>query len=131
MPVTSAVDLEWEEFPRQEVKSKHVADLVDTCVDVATKTETSDHPTVDSVLPSIAQGMQNLLAIAAATEISFKEAEPIKALIADSINPKEEKTNVKAETHISRTAKVSKEAEEMNKLATSVDKLNTRRNFSI
>ena len=127
LPVTSAVDLEWEEFPRQEVKSKHVADLVDTCVDVATKTETSDHPTVDSVLPS----MQNLLTIAAATEISFKEAEPIKALIADSINPKEEKTNVKAETHISRTAKVSKEAEEMNKLATSVDKLNTRRSGGI
>jgi len=131
LPVTSAVDLEWEEFPRQEVKSKHVADLVDTCVDVATKTETSDHPTVDSVLPSIAQGMQNLLAIATATEISFNEAEPIKALIADSINLKEEKTNVKAETHISRTAKVSKEAEEMNKLATSVDKLNTRRSGGI
>ena len=129
--MTSAIDLEWEEFSKPEGKSKHVADLVDTCVDVATKTETSDHPTVDSVLPSIAQGMQNLLAIAAATEISFKEAEPIKALIADSINPKEEKTNVKAETHISRTAKVSKEAEEMNKLATSVDKLNTRRSGGI
>ena len=75
--------------------------LADTCVDVATKAETSDHPTVDSVLPSIAQGTQNLLAIAAATKISFKEAEPIKALLADSNISKEEKTNAKAEINIS------------------------------
>ena len=101
LPVTSAVYLEWEEFSKQEVKSKHVADLADTCVDVATKAETSDHPTVDSVLPSIAQGTQNLLAIAAATKISFKEAEPIKALLPDSNISKEEKTNAKAEIHIS------------------------------
>ena len=127
MPVTSAVDLEWEEFSKQEVKSKHVADLADTCVEVATKAETSDHPSVDSVLPSIAQGTQNLLAIAAATKISFKEAEPIKALLPDSNFSKEEKTNAKAEIHISRTEKASKEAEEMNKLTTSVDKLNTKR----
>ena len=123
LPVTRAVYLEWEEFSKQEVKSKHVADLADTCVEVATKAETSDHPSVDSVLPSIAQGTQNLLAIAAATKISFKEAEPIKALLPDSNFSKEEKTNAKAEIHISRTEKASKEAEEMNKLATSVDKL--------
>ena len=121
----SAIDLEWEEFSKPEGKSKHVADLVDTCVDVAT--EASDHPTVDSVLPSIAQGAQNLLAIAAATKISFREAEPIKAILADSIIPKEEKTNAEAEIHISRTARASKDAEEMNKLVTSVDKLNTKR----
>jgi len=127
LPVTSAVDLEWEEFSKQEVKYKHVADLVDSCVDVATKTEPGVHPTVDSALPSIAQGMQNLLAIAAATKISFKEAEPIKALLADSNISKEEKTNAKAEIHISRTEKATKEAEEMNKLATSVDKLNSKR----
>ena len=125
--MTNAIDLEWEEFSKPEGKSKHVADLVDSCVDVAIMSEPSDHPTVDSVLPSIAQGMQNLLAIAAATEISFKEAEPIKALLADSNIPKEEKTNAKAEIDISRTARASKEAEEMNKLATSVDKLNTKR----
>ena len=129
--MTSAIDLEWEEFSKPEGKSKHVADLVDSCVDVATMSEPSDHPTVDSVLPSIAQGMQNLLAIAAATEISFKEAEPIKALLADSNIPKEEKTNAKAEIDISRTARASKDAEEMNKLVTSVDKLDTRRSAGI
>ena len=123
--MTSAIDLEWEEFSKPEGKPKHVADLVDTCVDVAT--EASDHPTVDSVLPSIAQGAQNLLAIAAATKISFREAEPIKAILADSNIPKEEKTNAEAEIHISRTARASKDAEEMNKLVTSVDKLNTKR----
>ena len=129
LPVTSAIDLEWEEFSKPEGKFKHVADLVDTYVDVATKS--SDHPSEDSVLPSIAQGMQNLLAIAAATEISFKEAEPIKALLADSNIPKEEKTNAKAEIHISQTERASKEAEEMNKLVTSVDKLDTRRSAGI
>ena len=106
--MTSAIDLEWEEFSKPEGKSKYVADLVDSCVDVATKTEPSVHPTEDSVLPSIAQGMQNLLAIAAATDISFKEAEPIKAILADSKKPKEEKTNAEAEIHISRTARMRK-----------------------
>ena len=125
LPVTSAIDLEWEEFSKPEGKSKHVADLVDTCVDVATKS--SDHPSEDSVLPSIAQGMQNLLAIAAATNISFKEAELIKALLAVSNIPKEEKTNAE----ISRTERAFKEAQEMNKLVTSVDKLDTRRSARI
>ena len=123
--MTSAIDLEWEEFSKPEGKSKHVADLVDTCVDVATKS--SDHPSEDSVLPSIAQGMQNLLAIAAATNISFKEAELIKALLAVSNIPKEEKTNAE----ISRTERAFKEAQEMNKLVTSVDKLDTRRSARI
>ena len=123
--MTSAIDLEWEEFSKPEGKSKHVADLVDTCVDVATKS--SDHPPEDSVLPSIAQGMQNLLAIAAATNISFKEAELIKALLAVSNIPKEEKTNAE----ISRTERAFKEAQEMNKLVTSVDKLDTRRSARI
>merc|ERR1711892_1091742 len=33
--------------------------------------------------PSVANGMKNLLAIAAATEITFKEAESLKAFLAD------------------------------------------------
>ena len=33
--MTNAIDLEWEEFSKPEGKSKHVADLVDSCVDVA------------------------------------------------------------------------------------------------
>ena len=79
------MDLEWEEFSKPEGKSKHVADLVDTCVDVATKS--SDHPSEDSVLPSIAQGMQNLLAIAVATKINFKQAENVKEIIAKTEPP--------------------------------------------
>ena len=123
--MTNAIDLEWDEFSEPEGRSKQVADLVDSCVDVATKS--GAHLSEDSVLPSIAQGMQNLLAIAAATDISFKEAEPIKAILADSNIPKEEKTNAEAEIHTSRTARASKDAEEMNKLVNSVDKLNTKR----
>merc|ERR1712080_517835 len=39
--------------------------------------------TVASVPHSIVNGMKNLLAIAAATEINFKEAETVKAFLAD------------------------------------------------
>merc|ERR1712227_1199287 len=41
------------------------------------------YPTVASVPHSIVNGMKNLLAIAAATEITFKEAETVKAFLAD------------------------------------------------
>merc|ERR1719516_17389 len=41
------------------------------------------YPTVASVPHSVVNGMKNLLAIAAATEITFKEAETIKAFLAD------------------------------------------------
>merc|ERR1712080_810326 len=41
------------------------------------------YPTVASVPHSIVNGMKNLLAIAAATEINFKEAETAKAFLAD------------------------------------------------
>jgi len=40
-------------------------------------------PTVASVPHSVVNGMKNLLAIAAATEITFKEAETLKAFLAD------------------------------------------------
>ena len=41
------------------------------------------YPNVASVPHSIVNGMKNLLAIAAATEITFKEAETVKAFLAD------------------------------------------------
>merc|ERR1712152_521 len=41
------------------------------------------YPTVASAPHSIANGMKNLLAIAAVTEITFKEAEQLKAFLAD------------------------------------------------
>ena len=125
MPVTSAIELEWEEFSTKS-KSEHVADLVDSCVDVATKS--SDHPSVDSVPNSIAKGMVNLLAIAAATEISFAEAEPMKALLAASSCAKDkEETPIKAKLDPSPPNKVSVEDEDIERLTTCVDKLNTRR----
>lgn len=41
------------------------------------------YPTMASVPHSLVNGMKNLLAIAAATEITFKEAEMVKAFLAD------------------------------------------------
>ena len=41
------------------------------------------YPNVASVPHSIVNGMKNLLAIAAATEITFKEAEMLKEFLAD------------------------------------------------
>lgn len=42
-----------------------------------------EYPTLASVAHSVANGLQNLLAIAAATEVTFKEAEQIKEFLAD------------------------------------------------
>ena len=53
-----------------------VAGQNDNCADVAAKSQSGDHPSVDSVHASIAKGMVNVLAIAAATEITFEEAKP-------------------------------------------------------
>ena len=44
---------------------------------------TIGYPTLASVPHSIVNGMKNLLAIAAATEITFKEAEMMKEYLAD------------------------------------------------
>merc|ERR1711864_29011 len=41
------------------------------------------YPTVASVPHSIVNGMKNLLAVAAATDINFKEAEMVKEFLAD------------------------------------------------
>merc|ERR1712020_341111 len=50
---------------------------------VAAMSLAMNYPNVASVPHSIVNGMKNLLAIAAATEITFKEAETVKAFLAD------------------------------------------------
>ena len=42
-----------------------------------------NYPNVAPVLHSIVNGMKNLLAIAAATDITFKEAETVEAFLAN------------------------------------------------
>ena len=49
-----------------------VAGQKDNCADVAARSQLGDYPSVDSVHASIAKGMVNVLAIAAATEITFE-----------------------------------------------------------
>merc|ERR1711953_1099138 len=44
---------------------------------------TINYPTIASVPHSIVNGMKNLLAVAAVTDISFKEAETLKEFLAD------------------------------------------------
>merc|ERR1712168_314827 len=41
------------------------------------------YPTIASLPPSMVRGFQNLLAIAAVTDITFKEAETLKEFLAD------------------------------------------------
>jgi len=53
-----------------------VANLAAVCLSIG-------YPTIASVPHSIANGFRNLLAIAATTDVTFKEAETIKAFIAD------------------------------------------------
>jgi len=55
---------------------KGVANVAAVCLEIG-------YPTMASVPHSIVNGMKNLLAIAAATEITFKEAEMVKAYLAD------------------------------------------------
>jgi len=55
---------------------KGVANVAAVCLEIG-------YPTMASVPHSIVNGMKNLLAIAAATEITFKEAETVKAYLAD------------------------------------------------
>merc|ERR1711862_167130 len=53
-----------------------VANVAAVCLEIG-------YPTIASAPHSIANGMKNLLAIAAATEITFKEAEMLKEYLAD------------------------------------------------
>ena len=83
---------------------------------------------LDSVPASIAKGMVNLLAIAAATEITFEEAKPVKALLAASRCAKdEEETTNEAKFDSSPPIKVCKEAENIERLTTCVNEINAKR----
>merc|ERR1712110_199051 len=53
-----------------------VANVAAVCLSI-------NYPTIASVPHSIVNGMKNLLAVAAATDISFKEAETLKEFLAD------------------------------------------------
>merc|ERR1712141_6038 len=53
-----------------------VANLAAVCLEIG-------YPTIASVPHSVVNGMENLLAIAAVTDITFKEAEMIKEYLAD------------------------------------------------
>merc|ERR1739848_850221 len=53
-----------------------VANLAAVCLEIG-------YPTIASVPHSVVNGMKNLLAIAAVTDITFKEAEMIKEYLAD------------------------------------------------
>jgi len=55
---------------------KGVANVAAVCLEIG-------YPTMASVPHSIVNGMKNLLAVAAVTEITFKEAETVKAYLAD------------------------------------------------
>jgi large subunit ribosomal protein LP0 len=63
----------------EDIKDKFmagVANVAAVCLQIG-------YPTMASAPHSIANGMKNLLAIAAVTEITFKEAEQLKAFLAD------------------------------------------------
>merc|ERR1712045_824186 len=62
-----------------DIKNKFmagVANVAAVCLEIG-------YPTIASAPHSIANGMKNLLAIAAVTDITFKEAEQLKAFLAD------------------------------------------------
>ena len=60
-----------------------VANQKDNCADVAAKSQSSDYPSLDSVYATIAKGLVNVLAFAAASEINFKEAKTMKTALAE------------------------------------------------
>merc|ERR1712244_186870 len=63
----------------EDIKNKFmagVANVAAVCLSIG-------YPTMASAPHSIANGMKNLLAIAAVTEITFKEAEMLKEFLAD------------------------------------------------
>merc|ERR1719159_1309383 len=75
----SIFDPEILDITDEDIKDKFmagVANVAAVCLQIG-------YPTMASAPHSIANGMKNLLAIAAVTEITFKEAEQLKAFLAD------------------------------------------------
>jgi len=75
----SVFDPEILDITDEDLLSKFSAGIAN----VAALSLAISYPTVASVPHSVVNGMKNLLAIAAATEITFKEAETVKAFLAD------------------------------------------------
>jgi len=75
----SVFDPEILDITDDDLKAKFMAGVAN----VAALSLAISYPTIASVPHSVVNGMKNLLAVAAATEISFKEAETLKAFLAD------------------------------------------------
>merc|ERR1711881_697682 len=75
----SIFDPEILDITDDDIKQKFMAGVAN----VAAVCLTINYPTIASVPHSIVNGMKNLLAVAAATDISFKEAETVKEFLAD------------------------------------------------
>merc|ERR1711874_582914 len=75
----SIFDPEILDITDEDIKQKFMAGVAN----VAAVCLTINYPTIASVPHCIVNGMKNLLAIAAVTEITFKEAETLKEFLAD------------------------------------------------
>merc|ERR1712115_681695 len=75
----SIFDPEILDITDDDIKQKFMAGVTN----VAAVCLSINYPTIASVPHSIVNGMKNLLAVAAVTEISFKEAETLKEFLAD------------------------------------------------
>merc|ERR1719159_2391489 len=75
----SIFDPEILDITDDDIKAKFMAGVAN----VAAVCLTINYPTIASVPHSIVNGMKNLLAVAAVTDISFKEAETLKEFLAD------------------------------------------------
>jgi len=75
----SIFDPEILDITDEDIKAKFMAGVAN----VAALCLSISYPTIASVPHSIVNGMKNLLAVAAVTDISFKEAETLKEFLAD------------------------------------------------
>jgi len=75
----SIFDPEILDITDDDIKDRFMAGVAN----VAAVCLTINYPTIASVPHSIVNGMKNLLAVAAVTDISFKEAETLKEFLAD------------------------------------------------
>jgi len=75
----SIFDPEILDITDDDIKNKFMAGVAN----VAAVCLTINYPTIASVPHSIVNGMKNLLAVAAVTDITFKEAETLKEFLAD------------------------------------------------
>merc|ERR1711931_343790 len=75
----SVFDPEILDITDDDLKAKFMAGVAN----VAALSLAMSYPTIASVPHSVVNGMKNLLAVAAVTDISFKEAEMLKEFLAD------------------------------------------------